>query len=121
MQATNSINRVTLVGYLDDHPYTLGDKTTHAQTILRVTTRDFSEEPIGNNCILHRRHTVVVTDFMAREYIDLHLKKRDGVFVEGQLDYVHYGVIEIVITPSYGHIRRLGEPRVTELEQEFVK
>ncbi|MEN8236313.1 MAG: hypothetical protein ABFQ95_02005 [Pseudomonadota bacterium] len=115
MRATNSINRVTLVGYLDDHPYTLGDNTTHAQTILRVTTRDFSEEPIRNSCILRRRHTVVVTDFIVREYIDLHLKKRDGVFVEGQLDYVHYGITEITINSSYGHVRRLGEPPVTEL------
>ncbi|MEN8236284.1 MAG: hypothetical protein ABFQ95_01850 [Pseudomonadota bacterium] len=64
-------NRVTLVGYIADHPYTLGDKTTHVQTILNVITRDFGKDPTGNTCIQCRRHTVTVTDFMAREYIDL--------------------------------------------------
>ncbi|MEN8237028.1 MAG: hypothetical protein ABFQ95_05750, partial [Pseudomonadota bacterium] len=82
-----------------------------------------------------RRHTVTVTDFMAREYIDLHLKKRDGVFIEGQLEYVRYGSChqcphskcshtisaEIVITPFRGNIRRLDEAPVPKLEQGFVK
>ncbi|MEN8237211.1 MAG: hypothetical protein ABFQ95_06700 [Pseudomonadota bacterium] len=96
-------------------------KTTHAQTILSVVTRDFSEEPIGNTYILSRWHTVVVKDFMAREYIDLHLKKRDGVFIEVQLEYVHHGIAEIVISPSCGHIRRLGEAPIQELGKRFVE
>ncbi len=123
-----ALNRVTLIGHLESDPLTIGKGLTHELIILTVVTQYSYYDHNGNHNIKHQRHKVVVKDYAAKEYIHMFLRKGDCVFIEGQLEYVrslsgdnsNSITAEIVIMPSNGYLRRLGETAVTELIDEAV-
>ena len=121
----NALNRVSLIGHIDADPQTIAKGTTCELVTFDIVTRDSCHDFADQYVVSCQLHKVVITDFSAIQYTHMFLGKGDSVFVEGQLQYIdstsgtNEKIIrtEIVISPTQGCLRRLGEAPVTEFTE----
>ncbi|MEN8237304.1 MAG: hypothetical protein ABFQ95_07185 [Pseudomonadota bacterium] len=123
------MNRVSLIGYLNDEPQIMAAKTTYEHIVLDVVTRDLCCDICGIQRPMRREHKVIIIDEIIKEYVQLFMQKGSNVFIEGQLGHVSNTqpgngnlpetVInaEIIVGPPYGCLRCLHEKPVTEFSE----
>ena len=117
------INRVTLMGYIELDPQILGHNTSHEIAILQLVTAGATCNNPMDSRYRSLHHRVVVTDYAARQYVYMFLQKGHSILVEGQLEYSFDSSsgadkairAEVVVSSPDCTLRRLDEPKVTEL------